>query len=160
MINLKTKTFKEKLTKAIGEQKGVIAIYQIGSSLYLDNFHDIDLAIISENNTPIYIQPFEHNKHRVNCRVVSRELLESGRDLFVAELYDIKCIYGDDVIKRFDFLEHEDIWAEKKAKFERIIKFEPKRNWNYLIFKFKTENKTHELSEEQIEQIRKAHDGE
>lgn len=156
MINLKTKTFKEKLVNAIGEQKGVIAIYQIGSSLYFDTCHDIDLAIISENNTPIYIQPFEHNKRKVNARVVSRELLETGKDLFVAELHDIKCIYGVDVIKPYDFLEHEDIWAEKKAKFERIIKFEPKRNWNYQLFLLKIAKKSHELSEEDLAKIGEA----
>ena len=159
MINLKTKTFKAELEKAIDDFKDkVVGVYQVGSSLYLENFGDIDLIALTTE--PIYVRKrFEYKGHRVNLQARPKSVMESLGNVFIAEIKDIKCIYGEDTIERIDILEHEEMVEPLLKRYEEIIVREPKRKWNYLLLKFKAENKSHKLSEEQIAKLQKAHDG-
>lgn len=157
MINLKTKEFKAKLEKAIEKLDCAVGIYQVGSSVYLDNYNDIDLIVLVSRPRFFY-NWFEYKGHRVNIQSLTKTAFENPFDLYSAEKHDIVCIWGEDKLERIDFLAYPQYHETMKNMFEHIIKKNPKRKWNYLLFQFKIANKSHELTKEQIAELQKAHD--
>lgn len=157
----------------------IICILQEGSSLYLKDYGDIDFKVIvkSKNETADVSRQFDIDGHIVECVFYT---LKEWNDIikykkmiyFVTESPDMKVVYGSDRnFVRHDVVKDKFVAKRVLENYDRCLfnyiednkKFgwhpmEEKRLWNFLLFYFKRENKSHKLTQKQLKILQKAHD--
>lgn len=154
-------------------------ILQEGSSLYLKNCGDIDFKVIVKHINPSADagRQFIINGQTVECvfytlRDWNEVATFKKMCYFITESPDMKVIYGSDR----DFIRHDIVKDNELAKKvldnydkcfynfkEEYVKqgyyqMEEKRLWNFLLFYFKRENKSHKITQKQLKILQKAHD--
>lgn len=157
----------------------IVCILQEGSSLYLKNCGDIDFKVVVKNKDSHadILKEFDIEDERVDCVFYSlkewNEIAKYKKMLyFITESPDMLLIYGTDK----DFVRHDIVKDKELARrvldnydkcfwnYQESYKIygyypmEEKRLWNFLLFYFKCENKSHKLTQKQLKILQKAHD--
>ena len=176
-----TESFVAKLLK---ELNGIgITTYNIdcimleGSSLYLNNFNDLDFKIIVKRYFPKAetLKCFEIDGYKVECCYYTNQdwskVMNYKKDAhYIMESPDMICVYGDDSnfyrydtsnksIQRYVLNIFDKYFFNYDAKRKGTYQMKDKRLWNFLLFAFKVKNESNALSSAQIEKMQKAHDG-
>ena len=152
---------------------------QEGSSLYLKDYGDIDFKVIvkSKNENADTSRQFDIDGHIVECVFYT---LKEWNDIikykkmiyFVTESPDMKVVYGSDrKFVRHDVVKDKYVAKRVLENYDRCFfnyvedskkygwyPMEEKRLWNFLLFYFKCENKSHRLTQKQLKIPQKAHD--
>lgn len=150
----------------------IIAIFQVGSSLYLKNTGDIDFKVlVSELHGDEYFPPFTYKGIKCECSIHSlkswNNLDGQYRAIYIAESNDMKLIYGcDKTVKKYDVLNDKDSQQYLMNLYNIALfnpttmskPFEEKRLWNFLLFAFKYKNKSERLTPKQLKVLQQAHD--
>ena len=157
----------------------IVCILQEGSSLYLKDCGDIDFKVVvkNKNSHADILKEFDIEDKRVDCVFYSlkewNEIAKYKKMLyFITESPDMLLIYGTDK----DFVRHDIVKDKELARrvldnydkcfwnYQESYKvygyypMEEKRLWNFLLFYFKCENKSHKLTQKQLKILQKAHD--
>ena len=157
----------------------IICVLQEGSSLYLKDYGDLDFKVIvrSKNENADISRQFDIDGHVVECVFYT---LKEWNDIvkykkmvyFVTESPDMKVLYGSDRnFVRHDVVKDKFVAKRVLENYDRCFfnyveenkkygwyPMEDKRLWNFLLFYFKRENKTHKLTQKQLKILQKAHD--
>ena len=157
----------------------IICVLQEGSSLYLKDYGDIDFKVIvkSKNENADTSRQFDIDGHIVECVFYT---LKEWNDIikykkmiyFVTESPDMKVVYGSDrKFVRHDVVKDKYVAKRVLENYDRCFfnyvedskkygwyPMEEKRLWNFLLFYFKCENKSHRLTQKQLKILQKAHD--
>ena len=148
----------------------IVCILHGGSSLYLDNYSDIDLKVIVKRHNPYAKEEMSFNiqNMKVDCcyHTVNEwnSVLSKDRSYYVCESVDMKKVIGNDTqLKRYDCVKDQEVRKHlidvyDKHLFGAEADFEEKRLWNFLLFYFKCENNSHRLTQKQLKILQKAHD--
>lgn len=157
----------------------IVCILQEGSSLYLKDCGDIDFKVVVKNKDSHadILKEFDIEDKRVDCVFYSlkewNEIAKYKKMLyFITESPDMLLVYGTDK----DFVRHDIVKDKELARrvldnydkcfwnYQESYKIygyypmEEKRLWNFLLFYFKCENKSHKLTQKQLKILQKAHD--
>lgn len=157
----------------------IVCILQEGSSLYLKDCGDIDFKVVVKNKNSYadILKEFDIEDKRVDCVFYSlkewNEITKYKKMLyFITESPDMLLVYGTDK----DFVRHDIVKDKELARrvldnydkcfwnYQESYKIygyypmEEKRLWNFLLFYFKCENKSHKLTQKQLKILQKAHD--
>ena len=157
----------------------IVCILQEGSSLYLKDCGDIDFKVVvkNKNSHAEILKEFDIEDKRVDCVFYSlkewNEIAKYKKMLyFITESPDMLLVYGTDK----DFVRHDIVKDKELARrvldnydkcfwnYQESYKIygyypmEEKRLWNFLLFYFKCENKSHKLTQKQLKILQKAHD--
>lgn len=157
----------------------IVCILQEGSSLYLKDCGDIDFKVVvkNKNSCADILKEFDIEDKRVDCVFYSlkewNEIAKYKKMLyFITESPDMLLVYGTDK----DFVRHDIVKDKELARrvldnydkcfwnYQESYKIygyypmEEKRLWNFLLFYFKCENKSHKLTQKQLKILQKAHD--
>jgi len=154
-------------------------VLQEGSSLYLKDYGDIDFKVIVKNRNPNADtnRQFDIQGKIVECVFYTlrdwNEIPNYMKMLyFITESPDMKLIYGSDKnFVRHDIVKDKELarrvldnydkcfWNYQESyKIYGYYPMEEKRLWNFLLFYFKCENKSHKLTQKQLKILQKAHD--
>lgn len=159
--------------------KNIECILQEGSSLYLDNYDDIDFKIMVKHINPNADigRQFDVKGHKVDCTYYTfKDWAKVGEYMkviyFITESPDMICIYGSDK----NFVRHNVVKNKKLAlkvldNYEKCLfdykegyqlhgyhQMPPKRLWNFLVFYYKLKNGRNRIYSRQLQQIKLAHD--
>ncbi len=156
----------------------IICILQEGSSLYLKDYGDIDFKVIVKYRVPNAPEDriFEINDQRVECTFYTQK---EWRDIpnyskmiyFITESPDMPCVYGfDKGFARHDIIKDKQLASKVLDNYDKCLfnfredykkygyyQMPEKRLWNFLLFYFKWENKSHQLTPKQLKILQKAH---
>ena len=157
----------------------IVCILQEGSSLYLKDCGDIDFKVVvkNKNSHADILKEFDIEDKRVDCVFYSlkewNEIAKYKKMLyFITESPDMLLVYGTDKdFVRHDILKDKELarrvldnydkcfWNYQESyKIYGYYPMEEKRLWNFLLFYFKCENKSHKLTRKQLKILQKAHD--
>lgn len=174
-------TFKAKLIKNINSigipTINIECILIEGSALYLKKANDIDFKVILKRYMPKAetIKQFTINGFKVECcyytfKDWARVTNYKNNAQYISESSDMICIYGDDSnFRRFDIVNDKnlqkyviDIYDRNFFNYDKKNKksflLEDKRLWNFLLFAFKVQNGSNDLTHEQLSILQDAHD--
>ena len=166
--------------KSIGYSvDNIVCILQEGSSLYLKDTGDIDYKVVTKYKNPEADtnRQFDIQGHIVECVFYTlkewNELVNYKKMIyFVVESPDMKLVYGSDwKFVRYDVVKDRELakkvldnydkcffnYVEENKKYG-YYQMPEKRLWNFLLFYFKCENKSHKLTPKQLKILQKAHD--
>lgn len=157
----------------------IVCILQEGSSLYLKDCGDIDFKVVVKNKDSHadILKEFDIEDKRVDCVFYSlkewNEIAKYKKMLyFITESPDMLLVYGTDKnFVRHDIVKDKELarrvldnydkcfWNYQESyKIYGYYPMEEKRLWNFLLFYFKCENKSHKLTQKQLKILQKAHD--
>lgn len=148
-----------------------------GSAIYLDSFNDLDFKVIVKYYAPKAetLFNFEIDGYKVECCYYTstdwKKVNQNRKDAqYIVEAPDMIKIYGnDDDFYRHDIVTDKnlqkyilDVYDKHLFNYNKKNKdtylFKDKRLWNFLLFAFKIQNNSNELTKEQLNILQKAHD--
>lgn len=136
------------------------AVYQVGSSVILSKYRDIDYLYIYDTIEEKR-EAFRKGKHEkgIDNHYVALEKLPF---IYVGcwGYHYAKLIDGEeiDVIKNFNLFEHKDRLKEMCSKYFGVIRDTDKRWYHILILYYMFKDNKITLSEEQLNAIQSVHD--
>lgn len=164
--------------KKIGiSQRNIIAIFLVGSGLYLDEPNDIDVKVIIKQYNPKAetLRNFEIGGKKIQAHYYRLSDWEKVKDYkvayFITESEDMVLLYGDDTeFHRFNLtnnIENQryvlNIYDKHLFNYDesdtKIHFLGEKRVWNFLLFYYKVVKQSNELTANEKEQIGQAHKG-
>lgn len=178
---IKKPTFINKLLEKIEgvgvPKNNILAIFLVGSALYLTNPADLDFKVIVKRH---YVKAeigrnFMIKGKKVQCHYYTLKdwanIKAYKKDAqYIAEAHDMELIYGsDEGVLRHDVLTNKenqkyliDIWGKHFFEHDpegKFYKFDKKRLWNFILFANKVNGQTHEITNPQKLQMDQAHEG-
>lgn len=156
-----------------------ISIYIVGSSVIgIDNFKDIDILCVFNNNDYRERLRLYSNKYKVNCEIfhaTKSQVLSRNHRLSYAWSYlkeFRQCIYGEDILAQFDATDilSNEIYKNDLCKkiYQDFITVDQMKSTSGLNFLFKPYrmliiyysiiNNSYIFTENQIKTLNKVHD--